>query len=61
MKKQKLGPQKICSELLTLTYGAMVQELFEQYSSCCQVNEQLEKMGFNIGGRLIDEYLARSD
>jgi len=51
---------KINAELFTLTYGAIVAQLIKDYEDIEEVNKQLEKMGYNIGVRLIDEFLARS-
>lgn len=51
---------KVNSELLTLTYGAMVMQLVKDYEEVPLINQQLEKMGHNIGMRLVDEFLAKS-
>lgn len=48
------------AELFTLTYGALVVQLIKDYESYPAVNTQLDKMGYNIGCRLIDDFLARS-
>jgi dissimilatory sulfite reductase (desulfoviridin) alpha/beta subunit len=47
-------------EFFALTYGAMVMQLIKDYEDIDDVNKQLEKMGYNIGVRLIDEFLAKS-
>jgi len=52
--------EKINSELFTLTYGAIVTQLMKDYEDVEAVNGQLEKMGHNIGVRIIEEFLARS-
>ncbi|KAL6766806.1 BET3 [Auxenochlorella protothecoides x Auxenochlorella symbiontica] len=52
--------ETINAEILTLTYGSIVRQLISDYEDVDEVNKQLEKMGYNIGQRLIDEYLARS-
>ncbi len=52
--------EKINSELFTLTYGSLVAQLVKDYEDMEEVNKQLERMGYNIGQRLIDEYLAKS-
>eukprot|EP01130_Rhizamoeba_saxonica_P003268 TRINITY_DN1396_c0_g1_i1.p1 TRINITY_DN1396_c0_g1~~TRINITY_DN1396_c0_g1_i1.p1 ORF type:complete len:198 (-),score=52.10 TRINITY_DN1396_c0_g1_i1:84-641(-) len=49
---------KINGELLTLTYGSMVCQLVKDMDSISDVNDQLHRMGVNIGVRLIDEFLA---
>jgi hypothetical protein len=51
---------KVNAELLTLTYGSMVMQLIRDYEDVRVINTQLEKMGYNIGCRLIDEFLAKS-
>ncbi|KAH7103913.1 TRAPP I complex [Auriculariales sp. MPI-PUGE-AT-0066] len=52
---------KINAELFTLTYGALVVQLIQDYEDYAEVNKQLEKMGYNIGTRLIEDFLARSN
>eukprot|EP01117_Protostelium_nocturnum_P016131 TRINITY_DN632_c0_g1_i1.p1 TRINITY_DN632_c0_g1~~TRINITY_DN632_c0_g1_i1.p1 ORF type:complete len:190 (+),score=72.56 TRINITY_DN632_c0_g1_i1:134-703(+) len=52
--------EKVNAELFTLTYGAIVAQLLRDHEDVEAVNEQLEKMGYNIGLRLIEEFLARS-
>ncbi|XP_071503903.1 trafficking protein particle complex subunit 3-like [Diadema setosum] len=53
-------PRKISQELFTLTYGALVSQLVKDYESDEEVNKQLDKMGYNIGIRLVEDFLARS-
>jgi trafficking protein particle complex subunit 3 len=48
------------AEFFALTYGALVVQLIQDYEDYAEVNKQLEKMGYNIGTRLIEEFLARS-
>lgn len=53
---------KVNAELVTLTYGTIVSQLCQDYDSDYQqVNKQLEKMGYNIGMRLIEDFLAKSN
>lgn len=53
--------EKINSELFTLTYGSVVVQLCKDYNNdYTQVNSQLDKMGYNIGIRLIEEFLAKT-
>ncbi|AWP02086.1 Trafficking protein particle complex subunit 3 isoform 3 [Scophthalmus maximus] len=52
--------KKMNSELFTLTYGALVTQLCKDYENDEEVNKQLDKMGYNIGVRLIEDFLARS-
>ncbi|KAH9958278.1 NO signaling/Golgi transport ligand-binding domain-containing protein [Russula dissimulans] len=52
--------EKINAELFAMTYGALVVQLIQDYEDYAEVNKQLEKMGYNIGTRLIEDFLARS-
>uniref|UniRef100_A0AAQ5YSP9 Trafficking protein particle complex subunit n=1 Tax=Amphiprion ocellaris TaxID=80972 RepID=A0AAQ5YSP9_AMPOC len=65
--------KKMNSELFTLTYGALVTQLCKDYENDEEVNKQLDKInkniskwpqtferGYNIGVRLIEDFLARS-
>ena len=52
--------EQINSEFLTLTYGSLMVRLIKDYEKPEEINDQLEKMGYNIGIRLIDDYLAKS-
>lgn len=50
------------AELVTLTYGTIVAQLCQDYDSdYTEVNKQLDKMGYNIGMRLIEDFLAKSN
>lgn len=52
--------KKVSGELFTLTYGALVAQLLKDFENDEDVNKQLERMGYNIGVRLIEDFLARS-
>ncbi|KAI9682176.1 MAG: transport protein particle 22 kDa subunit [Caeruleum heppii] len=53
---------KVNAELVTMTYGTIVAQLCKDYDSdYAEVNKQLDKMGYNIGLRLIDDFLAKSN
>lgn len=53
--------EKVNAELVTLTYGTIVAQLCKDYdSNYGEVNKQLDKMGYNIGVRLIEDFLAKS-
>ena len=43
-----------------MTYGALVVQLIHDYEDYAEVNTQLERMGYNIGIRLIEDFLAKS-
>ena len=52
---------KVNAELVTLTYGTIVAQLCKDYDGdYVEVNKQLDKMGYNIGMRLIEDFLAKS-
>ncbi|KAF5389837.1 hypothetical protein D9757_003691 [Collybiopsis confluens] len=53
--------EKVNAELFALTYGALVVQLIQDYEDYSEVNKQLEKMGHNIGTRLIEDFLAKSN
>jgi len=52
--------RKMSGELFALTYGSLVAQLLKDYEQDEDVNKQLDKMGYNIGVRLIEDFLARS-
>jgi len=52
--------EKCNAELFSLTYGAIVTQVLKDYEEVDATNEQLEKMGYNMGVRLIDEFLAKA-
>ncbi|EEB10701.1 trafficking protein particle complex subunit, putative [Pediculus humanus corporis] len=56
----RLDQKKVNSELFTLTYGTLVTQLLRDYENVEDVNKQLERMGYNIGVRLIEDFLART-
>ncbi|EFR02896.1 trafficking protein particle complex subunit 3 [Nannizzia gypsea CBS 118893] len=57
----KTKVDKVNAELVTLTYGTVVAQLCTDYENdYLEVNRQLDKMGYNIGMRLIEDFLARS-
>lgn len=52
---------KVSAELVTLTYGTIVAQLCKDYEfNYVEVNKQLDRMGYNIGLRLIEDFLAKS-
>ena len=60
----------VSSELLALTYGAFVSQIVKDYEEVSEINKQIEQLGldsvagvtvrYNIGIRLIEEYLAKT-
>ena len=51
--------KKVGTELFLLTYGALVAQLIQDYEDNDEINNQLDKMGYNIGLRIADDFLAR--
>lgn len=50
------------AEIFALTYGSIVAQLCLDFNNnYTKVNKQLEKMGYNIGVRLIEEVLAKTE
>lgn len=61
-KPSRTRVDKINAELVTLTYGTVVAQLCRDFDNdYVEVNKQLDKMGYNIGLRLIEDFLARSN
>jgi hypothetical protein len=53
---------KVNAELFALTYGALVTEVVRDHEeNLTKVNEQLEQIGYSIGIRSVDEFLAKSN
>mmetsp|Transcript_26232 Transcript_26232/g.80752 ORF Transcript_26232/g.80752 Transcript_26232/m.80752 type:complete len:191 (+) Transcript_26232:512-1084(+) len=51
---------KVNGEFFALTYGSLVVQLVEDFDDIGEVNKKLEEMGYSIGTRIIDEFLAKS-
>lgn len=49
------------SELLTLTYGALVTQMLRDFENLEEVNKQLDRVGYNMGVRLIEDFLSRTN
>lgn len=47
--------------MFTLTYGAIVSQLMKDYENVEDVNKQLDRMGYNIGVRIVEDFLARTN
>lgn len=52
--------ERVSSELLALTYGSFVRQLLADYEDVEEVNKQLDASGYNIGVRLVDDFLAKA-
>lgn len=53
--------EKINAELFAFTYGSLVVKLIKEIENLSEVNKMLESMGYNIGIRLIDDFLSKND
>jgi hypothetical protein len=51
---------KVNAELFSLTYGALVMQIIRDIDEIEEINKKLDKLGHNIGVRIIDEFLAKS-
>uniref|UniRef100_A0A8D2IZR9 Trafficking protein particle complex 3 like n=1 Tax=Varanus komodoensis TaxID=61221 RepID=A0A8D2IZR9_VARKO len=52
--------EKSGKELFVLTYGALVAQLCKDCEKDEDVNKYLDSMGYSIGIRLVEDFLARS-
>ncbi len=52
--------ERINAELFTLTYGALIVQLVKDYQKVDMVNSELDRMGFSIGERIIEEFLSKA-
>jgi len=60
MSRVRSSDIKMEGELLALTYGAVVARVLKDYERTEEVNTQLDKMGYNVGVRLVEDFLAKS-
>eukprot|EP01055_Gregarina_sp_Pseudo9_P000826 Gregarina_sp_Pseudo_9__825@NODE_1528_length_1523_cov_83_560647_g1416_i0_p1_GENE_NODE_1528_length_1523_cov_83_560647_g1416_i0NODE_1528_length_1523_cov_83_560647_g1416_i0_p1_ORF_typecomplete_len199_score30_85TRAPP/PF04051_16/4e32DUF3583/PF12126_8/0_21_NODE_1528_length_1523_cov_83_560647_g1416_i09251491 len=52
--------EKTNSELLALIYGSLITQLLKDIDDVGAVNEALDRLGYDIGIRLIEEFLAKT-
>lgn len=57
-KATLLDNTKVNADLIKLTYGTLVAQIIKDYERPDEVNKQLDKLGYNIGVRLIEDFLA---
>ncbi|GJQ70288.1 Bet3 [Trypoxylus dichotomus] len=57
----RIDTKKVNSELVTLTYGALVAQMVKDLDNVDDVSKQLERLGYNMGIRLIEDYLAKTN
>merc|ERR1712223_1507081 len=51
-------PGMVSGELFLLTYGALVAQILKDNENDSEkVNQELDKIGYNIGVRLVEDYL----
>ena len=54
-------PLYLKSEVLSLTYGCLVRQIIEDCENdIAAANIEIEQVGYNIGYRMIDLFLART-
>lgn len=46
---------------MTLTYGALVTQMLRDFENVEDVNKQLERLGYNMGMRLIEDFLSKTN
>lgn len=53
--------EKVNAEVVAITYGALVTQIIaDKLGDIGAVNTELDRMGYNMGIRLIDEFLAKN-
>ena len=53
--------KNVSGELFSLTYGALVVQILKDYENVDKANNELDKIGYNIGIRLIEDFLSRTN
>ncbi|KAL1517430.1 hypothetical protein ABEB36_001195 [Hypothenemus hampei] len=59
-RSTRFDTKKVNSELVTLTYGTLVAQMVKDLDTAEDVNKQLERIGYNMGIRLIEDFLSRT-
>lgn len=52
---------KANAALFALTYGSLITELLRDFDSLQEIHAELDKMGYSMGVRSVDEFLAKSE
>ena len=52
--------ETVSAELVALTYGAIVTQVIRNTENLEEANETLEKIGYNIGLKIVDEFMANN-
>ncbi|CAD5210744.1 unnamed protein product [Bursaphelenchus okinawaensis] len=48
------------ADLFTLTYGALIMDLINDLDETTEVNSKLDKIGYQMGLRMADDFLAKN-
>lgn len=56
----RFDTKKVNSELVTLTYGSLVAQMVKDVENPDDVNKQLDRLGYNMGIRLVEDFLAKT-
>lgn len=61
-QKQNQAPEQrsMNADLFSLTYGALVMDLLSDIEDVADVNQQLDKIGYQMGLRMADDFLAKN-
>ncbi|XP_060518222.1 trafficking protein particle complex subunit 3 [Cylas formicarius] len=59
-RSTRFDPKKVNSELVTLTYGSLVAQMVKDMDNPDDVSKQLERIGYNMGIRLIEDFLSKT-
>ncbi|KAL0215584.1 hypothetical protein P9112_007768 [Eukaryota sp. TZLM1-RC] len=51
---------KVNTEIFVLTYGSVVTSVLKTCESVDAANDKLEKLGYNMGIRLVDDFLVKT-
>lgn len=52
--------EKVNGELVIFTYGALVSQVCQDYSDPVDASSQLERIGINIGHRIVEDFLSKA-
>lgn len=55
---KQLETSRVNAELVKLSYGALVAQLFRDYGQPAEVNKRLSTIGYNMGVRLVEDFIA---
>ncbi|XP_017784720.1 PREDICTED: trafficking protein particle complex subunit 3 [Nicrophorus vespilloides] len=56
----RIDTKKVNSELVTLTYGALVAQMIKDLDNADDVSKQLERLGYNMGIRIVEDFLSKT-